>query len=256
MPRKFKIFTLQTNLNKEHCSDGTKFVRKAKMKNLSRILILLVGFLSTSCIEIIDDLLIHDDGSGILKYTLNLSSSKVKVNSYLALDSVQGQRVPKIPEIKEKVASFKKHLSSQKGITNVIIEENYTDFIFKFSCGFSSPQALQSAIQASAAHMAKDQTIAESNEKWIIWDGSSLTRSIPQITSKKVKELDKKDEDLLKQGSYTSITRFDRTIEKFDNQNAKLSKSQMALMLKVDTYSLKENENLLENRIFLSKIKN
>ncbi len=256
MPRKFKIFTLKINLNKEHCSDGTKFVIKAKMKNLSRILILLVGFLSTSCIEIIDDLLIHDDGSGILKYTLNLSSSKVKVNSYLALDSVQGQRVPKIPEIKEKVAAFKKHLSSQKGITNVIIEENYTDFIFKFSCGFSSPQALQSAIQASAAHMAKDQTIAESNAKWIIWDGSSLTRSIPEITSKKVKELDKKEEDLLKQGSYTSITRFDRTIEKFDNQNAKLSKSQMALMLKVDTYSLKENENLLENRIFLSKIKN
>ena len=256
MHQKFKIFTLKTNLNKELCSDGTKFVGKAKMKNLSRILILLVGFLSTSCIEIIDDLLIHDDGSGILKYTLNLSSSKVKVNSYLALDSVQGQRVPKIPEIKEKVAAFKKHLSSQKGITNVIIEENYTDFIFKFSCGFSSPQALQSAIQASAAHMAKDQTIAESNAKWIIWDGSSLTRSIPQITSKKVKELDKKDEDLLKQGSYTSITRFDRTIEKFDNQNAKLSKSQMALMLKVDTYSLKQNENLLENRIFLSKIKN
>ncbi|MFM8243898.1 MAG: hypothetical protein ACKN86_13930, partial [Crocinitomicaceae bacterium] len=96
----------------------------------------------------------------------------------------------------------------------------------------------------------------ESNSKWLIWDGSTLTRSIPEITSKKVKEMDKKDEDLLKQGSYTSITRFDRTIEKFDNQNAKLSKSQMALMLKVDTYSLKENENLIENRIFLSKIKN
>ncbi len=226
------------------------------MKKFSIFFILLVGFLNTSCIEIIDDLLIHDDGSGILKYTINLSSSKVKVNSYLALDSVQGQRVPKIPEIKEKVATFKKQLSAQKGISNVVIEENYTDFIFKFSCSFSSPQALQIAIQASIAHMAKDQTIAESSSKWLIWDGSTLTRSIPEITSKKVKEMDKKDEDLLKQGSYTSITRFDRTIEKFDNQNAKLSKSQMALMLKVDTYSLKENENLIENRILLSKIKN
>jgi hypothetical protein len=226
------------------------------MKKISIFFILLVGFLNTSCIEIIDDLLIHDDGSGILKYTINLSSSKVKVNSYLALDSVQGQRVPKIPEIKEKVATFKKHLSAQKGISNVVIEENYTDFIFKFSCSFSSPQALQTAIQASIAHMAKDQTIAESSSKWLIWDGSTLTRSIPEITSKKVKEMDKKDEDLLKQGSYTSITRFDRIIEKFDNQNAKLSKSQMALMLKVDTYSLKENENLIENRILLSKIKN
>lgn len=226
------------------------------MKNLSIFFILLAGFLNTSCIELIDDLLIHDDGSGILKYSINLSSSKVKINSYLALDSLKGQRVPKIPEIKEKIATFKKHLSSEKGISNVVIEENYTDFIFKFSCSFSSPQALQTAIQASIAHMTKDQSIAESSSKWIIWDGTTLTRSIPEITSKRVKEMDKKDEDLLKQGSYTSITRFDRTIEKFENQNAKLSKSQMALMLKVDTYSLKENENLLENRIFLSKNKN
>ena len=33
-----------------------------------------------------DELTIHDDGSGTLKYAINLSSSRVKVNSILALE--------------------------------------------------------------------------------------------------------------------------------------------------------------------------
>ena len=180
----------------------------------------------------------------------------MKVNSILALDSLQGQRVPKIPEIKEKVSLFKKHLATQKGISNVIIEENYTDYIFKFSCSFSSPQILQSAIQSGVAQLTKDQKINESKTKWITWDGMMLSRSIPEMTSEKVRKMDTKDEELLKQGTYTSITRFDRKIDRFENPNAKLSKSLTAILLKVDTYSLKENENLLENRIFLVKDKN
>ena len=83
-----------------------------------------------------------------------------------------------------------------------------------------------------------------------------MSRTIPDITSDKLKTLDSKDDELLKLGTYTAISRFDRKIEKFDNPNAKLSKSLTATMLKVDTYSLKENENLIDNRIFLSKIKN
>jgi len=215
-----------------------------------------MGFINTSCIEIIDDLIINNNGSGIIKYTINLSSSKVKVNSILALDSLHGKKVPKIPEIKQKITAFKMHLSAQKGISNVLIDDNYTDFIFKFSCNFSSVQELQTALQESLAKIIEDKSIAESEAKWIEWDGSVLTRSVPSITSEKFKRIDKKDDELLKQGTYTSITRFDRQIEKFDNEKSKLSKSLTALMLRVDTYSLKENEKLLENRIFLGKMKN
>lgn len=55
-----------------------------------------------------DELTIHDDGSGTLKYVINLSSSRVKVNSILALDSLDGKKVPSIEEIKTKVSLFKK----------------------------------------------------------------------------------------------------------------------------------------------------
>jgi hypothetical protein len=62
--------------------------------------------------------------------------------------------------------------------------------------------------------------------------------------------------NLLKQGKYTSITRFDRIIEKFDNPSAKLSGSKLAIMLQTDTYSLVKNAKLLENTVYLSPLKN
>ena len=62
--------------------------------------------------------------------------------------------------------------------------------------------------------------------------------------------------ELLTQGKYTSITRFDRPIEKFDNQTGKLSASKMAIMLQTNTYSLLQNAKLLENTIYLSPLKN
>lgn len=226
------------------------------MRKISCLFILLSSILFTSCIEIIDDILIHDDGSGVFKYTVNLSSSKVKINSILALDSLKGKRVPELSEIKEKIYLFKKSLSNQKGISNVLIEENYTDFIFKFSCNFSSPGVLQTGIENSISEISENQVFLDPKYKWIQWDGNVLSRTIPDITSDKLKTLDSKDDELLKLGTYTAISRFDRKIEKFDNPNAKLSKSLTATMLKVDTYSLKENENLIDNRIFLSKIKN
>jgi len=226
------------------------------MRKISCLFILLSSILFTSCIEIIDDILIHDDGSGVFKYTVNLSSSKVKINSILALDSLKGKRVPELSEIKEKIYLFKKSLSNQKGISNVLIEENYTDFIFKFSCNFSSPGVLQTGIENSISEISENQVFLDPKYKWIQWDGNVLSRTIPDITSDKLKTLDSKDDELLKLGTYTAISRFDRKIEKFDNPNAKLSKSITATMLKVDTYSLKENENLIDNRIFLSKIKN
>ena len=226
------------------------------MRKISCLFILLSSILFTSCIEIIDDILIHDDGSGVFKYTVNLSSSKVKIYSILALDSLKGKRVPELSEIKEKIYLFKKSLSNQKGISNVLIEENYTDFIFKFSCNFSSPGVLQTGIENSISEISENQVFLDPKYKWIQWDGNVLSRTIPDITSDKLKTLDSKDDELLKLGAYTAISRFDRKIEKFDNPNAKLSKSLTATMLKVDTYSLKENENLIDNRIFLSKIKN
>ena len=53
-----------------------------------KYLLLLLPLFFNSCIEIIDDLTIRNDGSGKLKYTINLSASKLKLNSILALETI------------------------------------------------------------------------------------------------------------------------------------------------------------------------
>ena len=98
--------------------------------------VFLIGFLIlilSSCVDIWDDITLHTDGSGTYKYTVNMSASKVKINSILALDSVEGKRIPKLPEIKEKIEYYRNKLEDKQGLSNVKVESNYDDFIVKIS---------------------------------------------------------------------------------------------------------------------------
>ena len=102
-------------------------------QSFSKFFLFLILF--SSCIEILDDIKFNFDGSGTFKYTVNLSSSQVKLNSILALDSLDGKKVPSLSEIQEKIESFGIKLSEEEGISNVQIDTNYTQFIFKIQCG-------------------------------------------------------------------------------------------------------------------------
>ena len=198
-----------------------------------------------------DELTIHDDGSGTLKYAINLSSSRVKVNSILALDSLDGKKVPSIDEIKAKVILFKKTLSLQNGISGVSVSVNYTDFIFKFECDFSSVYLLQDALRKTFAIISNDQSITQQDFYWLSFDSKILKRSVPSIAIDKLHKLSQNDINLLKTGSYTSISRFDRIVDHFENSLSKLSKDSKSLMIRTDTYSLKEKQSILENTIHL-----
>lgn len=125
---------------------------------------ILFGFLLllslVSCIEISDDITIKNDGSGTFRYKINLSESKVKVNSILALDSLNGKPVPSKAEISAKINEFVRLLDAQSGISNVVVEENYTDFIFKFSCDFSSIKQLQDGVRLSIEQITNEKASA------------------------------------------------------------------------------------------------
>lgn len=226
------------------------------MKIISFFAFLLIFFGFTSCVEIIDDITINNDGSGILKYTINLSSSKVKINSVLALDSLDGKKIPTLAEIETKINSFKTKLEGKSGISNVAIDYNFSDFIFKLQCNFTNVTALQTALKEVIEEESKEKNIPELEHNWLSWDGTKMVRSIPEITVKKTKDLKQEDVELLKQGNYTSISRFERTVEKFDNPSATLSKNKMAVMIRTNPHALTQNSDILENTIYLSPIKN
>jgi hypothetical protein len=216
------------------------------------IYLLIILGLFTSCIEIWDDLTLNNDGSGTLRYKINLSESKVKVNSILALDSLDGKPVPSKAQISAKINEFVRILDAQVGISNVLVEENYTDFIFKFSCDFSSVRNLQDGIKLSIAQISNEKLNTAADQFWLSWDGNTLVRSIPSYVTQQIKNYKFEDAEQLKGGVYTSIARFERPVASFENKLGTLSKNQMAVMVRTNTFELKENQHLLDNTIVLT----
>jgi hypothetical protein len=216
------------------------------------IYLLIILGLFTSCIEIWDDLTLNNDGTGTLRYKINLSESKVKVNSILALDSLDGKPVPSKAQISAKINEFVRILDAQVGISNVLVEENYTDFIFKFSCDFSSVRNLQDGIKLSIAQISNEKLNTAADQFWLSWDGNTLVRSIPSYITQQIKNYKLEDAEQLKEGVYTSIARFERPVASFENKSGTLSKNQMAVMVRTNTFELKENQHLLDNTIVLT----
>ncbi len=208
-------------------------------------------FLLTSCVEIIDDVSINEDGSGTFKYSVNLSSSKVKINSILALDSLDGKKVPSIEDISAKLNRLVEELKTKEGISNVSFSKDYSNFIFKLSCDFTSIEKLQNAIKELAIKENNGREIKGMNHSWISYEGRKLVRSVPQITIDKARKINSDETKLLKEGKYTSITRFKTEIKKFENEKARMSKNKKAVMVQTNPYALIQNPQLLDNTIYL-----
>ena len=226
------------------------------MKLLVIFALLVSTFSLTSCIEILDDMQINADGSGVLKYNINLSASKIRINSLLALDSLDGKRVPSLEEIKSEIEKFKTAFDQQNGISAVSLEADYENFLFKLTCNFESVDFLQQAVKNV---VEKEYNNEKSgfllDAKWLIWSNDKLERSIPDYQISKAQKLKPEEIEQLMKGSYISITRFNQTIKSFTNSKALLSKNKMAVMHRENAYVVSQNPKLLENTIYLSNEK-
>jgi hypothetical protein len=207
----------------------------------------------TSCIEVLDDIQLNADGSGILKYNINLSASRVKINSILALDSLDDKKVPSLDEIKDYIEKFRTSFSEQEGISEVEIEADFENYLFKLKCDFETVEELQQAVKNVIEKEYKTERSGLNFDlNWLTWSSDKLERSIPDFKIKKAQELKPEEMELLKQGSYISITRFDRPVKNYSNANGMLSKNKLAVMLRENAFAVAQNPKLLENTIYLS----
>ena len=209
----------------------------------------------SSCIEILDDISFNFDGSGTFKYTVNLSSSQVKLNSILALDSLDGKKVPSLSEIQEKIDAFGMKLSQAEGISNVRIDTNYTQFIFKVQCDFSNVFNLQRGIENAIQSITTELENDNLSYDWISYDGRVMIRKVPNFDLWSVPKIKTEDTELLKKGNYTSITRFENLVNSFDNTDAKLSKNEHAVMLRKSAFEVFNNHTAMDNIIYVDSTK-
>ena len=219
-------------------------------KKINKWFYFFIVFFLTSCIEIIDDLKINQNGSGTFKYTINLSSSKTKVGTFLSLDSLDGKKVLKTPEIKQKINLIRIKLKEQEGITNVLITEDYVNYIIKLQLDFNNVENLELALKETVKTFYQN---GDYNYDWINYNNNVLCRNIPAFYGDYIKNYTFKEVDKLKEGSYFSITRFSNKIGKVENNKSVISKSGMATMIKTTPDSVIYNPKLLTNKITLNK---
>lgn len=214
------------------------------LKNL--ILLIVLFFITNSCVEVIDDLTINSDGSGKLKYSINLSQSRTEINSYLSLDYYEGKKVPSRDELRNKIYSFRDKLESKEGISNCKVSIDESNYIIKFSCDFNSVLQLQNGIKEVISEMSG---VEKSNDNWITNNVDTTSRVIPSF----VKEYKVNDEHKLKlvDGVYISITRFSKVVKSYSNENTILSANKKYTMNKVNTLDLVNNLSILDNQIVL-----
>ena len=217
------------------------------MKNF--IVFIFLCFTLSSCIEILDDVTFNPDGSGEFKYTINLSSSKLKINSILALDSLDGKKVPSKLELQEKVSDLIGVLNCQEGIREVSVEENYDNYILKVSLHFDNVESLLAAFKETMEGVGNTAVEDTSNYNWVSWDGLTLIRQIPDLSSFKFRLVKKEDQELMRSGMYTSISRFDSPVDQIENPSAIISKNNKAVMLRSSLFDVFGNPSIMDNTI-------
>lgn len=217
------------------------------LKKVTYLIFLLLTL--TSCIEIIDDISLNSDGSGKLSYSINLSQSKVDINSYLALDYYDGKRVPSKSELKQKCYDFRDSMEKQPGISDCKITIDDENYLIKFYCNFTSIEKLQSAI-FTVVESVSEKTLDKTY--WIEKSGDTIKKRIPNFVSG-YKNFTESEKNKLSSGVYISIIRSDKLIKSYSNQNSTLSKNGLAVLTKVNSFLLSQQPYLINNSVILVK---
>lgn len=212
-------------------------------------LVLALTFLS--CFEIIEEVEVHNDGTGQLMYTLNMSQSKSKLASIMLLDSINGYKVPSKNDIKKGLDEIVTELNKTEGVTNVKKKEDYENFIFSVSCNFTKIENINTLTEeisskqknsASSAYLF-DKTKANFIRKY------SYSKEI----KKQYDKLQAENKKVFNDATYTIIYRFDKEIVSQKNALAKTSKSKKASMQRIKAMNFINGNSDISNAIQLQK---
>ncbi len=205
--------------------------------------------LLTSCFENSEEIKIKADGSGSFAMIVNLSQSRSEIASAMKLDSFFGMNLPSLDDIKKNVSEMKSKLNSSQGISNVVVTEDYTNYIVEVKGNFSSIQHFNAAARnipialgadASKIQNAYQYTATDtgfSRQIYAAWDENGRRKAENMAGNK------------INNASYTFIFKSEKAIASVSNPKAKISPSGKAVMLKLNGKDLLSGVNPLNLNI-------
>jgi hypothetical protein len=221
-------------------------------KSILLLFAVFIVFVCTSCFEIIEEVNLNEDGSGSFCFTINLSQSKLNINSMLLLDSINGHRVPNLEDVKKALEEAEAKLKEDGNLSDVKSTKNWDDYIFSVSGNFKNINALNKAINNMGIILNKTR-----GESPVIQDNFSYSNKIfarlyNYNHANDYKSLSEKDKLAFSNAKYTTIYRFKTLIVSYSNSDAIKSKSGKAVMLKLNVKDLLTNNKTIKNTINLN----
>lgn len=216
---------------------------------------LLIGllFICSGCIELIEETTVHEDGTGTYQLTINMSGSTTRINSMMALDSIDGKKVPSKEEMQHKLKTYTSQFNQYKGISNASSSLNTEKWILKLSCDFSSLTNLRNAIIAFSENINDKKASEKVQRISLDYSGNTYTRKIGAFVPKKWQKEIRSDKDYkrLNSGKCVFIQRFDSEIKDINSAKVQCSKNKKAAMLMITPKELINNPKLLDYAIVL-----
>jgi hypothetical protein len=205
-----------------------------------------------SCFEIIEQLFLKNDGSGDFQLVLNMSKSKTRLNSIVKMKTINGHDVPSKEEIKSKIADIEKTLGKTAGISNVKTTADFDNYIISIACNFNKVTQINDAVKNI---YLKENPKGKVSEKIYDYNAASnlFTRLNVFSFKDEYKKLSNADKEIFATANYTSISKFEGSVNAVSNKETKISPSKKAVMLKLNALDIITEKKSIENKITLTK---
>ncbi len=213
---------------------------------MKMILGLTILFSLSSCFEIIEELDLKKDHSGDFTYTLNMSASRLELNTILKLDSFKGRAIPSAKDITADMDKAILLIRQSSGINKAVYTKNWEDYIFEFKISFDSLAALDRALNQTYQKLSKSK---EPLKDRLLMANGLLKRTSRLNRLSWFKKLNSKEVQDLSKANYTCVYRFQEKIKSQSNTHANTSKNGMASLLKSDIKSLLKQQKSVANTI-------
>lgn len=223
------------------------------MKSLvSLTFAILTLFTFTGCFDVLEEITMKKDGSGVVVYTVNLSQSASVIKPILEKGDYNGNKIPTKDQINKEIEKVRTTIASIKGMSNVRINSNYDKLVFTASGAFDNVETLNKAFN-KLAETNKEVKIQRVNN--YTFDQSKFSRlnqfQIPanEVSSAKEKGLF----SLLNAASYACIYKFENEIQSVSNRNAMVSPNKKSVMMKIKITDFLEGKTNFANDILFQK---
>jgi hypothetical protein len=221
------------------------------MKSTLPAILLFIILSMTSCFEIIEDVTVHQNGSGTYSFIVNLSQSKNQIDKIRTQDSILNFKVPTLAMAEAKITEVKNKLTTVDGINNVRINQDHTNYIYHLSCDFKNVAALNTAMISIWKTYDKKaptnfQLYSFENGVFIRNANTNELDHITQIANSQIREM-------MQKSNYTLICRFDEPVTNSNTMNYSLSPSKKATLYKKDVWTTLADKGISNNSIIIVK---